>query len=354
MARDDYDDEYRYYWSRFPPPSRPREARGGIKSRSKRGGFGESWWAKRWIQVLDGFGIEKRLRRGRSYARRGQVLSINLLKGEITAAVQGSRIKPYDVTIRLKQLSQADWDRVMEAMSREAYFAAKLLAGELPGEIESLFEHEGLSLFPKRLSDLKTDCSCPDWSNPCKHIAAAYYLLAEEFDRDPFLIMKLRGRTREELVERLEQVEPVSADDAPEQFKPASLDDSSKPAVGADSEATGPQGDVQEGLLSGHEESLPGTVRSQAASVAGPVAAESRDTLTESLQAEPTVFWQGNPVPDDLFGEIQPPPVTAPLLRRLGSLPFWRGSEDFHVAMERIYQAASGPGLEVFLGETNK
>ena len=187
-------DDYGYF-----PPSRPRKAKGGIKAQSKRGAFGESWWAKRWIAVLERFDIGARLGRGRSYARQGQVLSLAIDKGQVKAKVQGSRPKPYDVAIQLKTLSAADWKKLAKALSQQALFAAKLLAGQMPQDIEQAFEGVGLSLFPATHQDLDTDCSCPDWSNPCKHIAAVYYLLGEEFDRDPFLIFKLRGMSREEL-----------------------------------------------------------------------------------------------------------------------------------------------------------
>src|SRR5712692_5699387 len=112
------------------PPSRPRRAEGGIKSQSKRGQFGESWWAKRWIQVLESFNIGARLGRGRSYARQGQVLSIDIDKGLVKATVQGSRPKPYDITIKVKSLAPADWKKLAKALSEQAIFAAKLLAGE--------------------------------------------------------------------------------------------------------------------------------------------------------------------------------------------------------------------------------
>ena len=193
-------------WWRDRPyftPSRPRKAEGGIKAQSRRGGFGESWWAKRWIQVLESFDIGARLSRGRSYARGGQVLSIAVEKGRVAAKVQGSRPKPYDIAIEVKTLSDSDWSKVIDALGRQALFAAKLLAGEMPQDIEPVFTEAGVTLFPAKLQDLKTSCSCPDWSNPCKHIAAAYYLLGEEFDRDPFLIFALRGLSREVLMERL-------------------------------------------------------------------------------------------------------------------------------------------------------
>src|SRR4051794_33238709 len=192
-------------WYRDFYPRRPkrRKVQGGIKAQSKRGRFGQSWWAKRWIEVLESFDIGARLGRGRTYARGGQVLSIEVGKGEVQAKVQGSRPKPYAVSIEVKVLSAEDWGRLVGALSGEALFVAKLLAGEMPQDIEKVFQEAGLSLFPQKLRDLKTDCSCPDDSNPCKHIAAVYYLLGEEFDRDPFLLFKLRGLDRDELMDRL-------------------------------------------------------------------------------------------------------------------------------------------------------
>src|ERR1700738_4477289 len=116
---------YRDYYPRFPR-SRPREAKGGIKSQTKRGTFGESWWARRWIGVLESFDIGARLSRGRSYARKGQVLSIDIEKGKVKAKVQGSRPTPYTVTIETKALTADEWKRLAQALSRQAIFAAKL------------------------------------------------------------------------------------------------------------------------------------------------------------------------------------------------------------------------------------
>src|SRR5215207_4499166 len=108
MSRWDYWD----YYEQKPA----REVKGGIKAQSKRGGFGESWWAKRWIQVLESFNIGARLSRGRSYARNGQVLSIAIEKGKVEAKVQGSRPRPYDVTIEVKTLSESEWAKVIDAL----------------------------------------------------------------------------------------------------------------------------------------------------------------------------------------------------------------------------------------------
>lgn len=186
----------------FPPPSRPRPAE-GIRARSRRGQIGETWWSRRFIDVLETFDLGARLVRGRRYARAGQVLELEVDPGIVRARVQGSRRRPYEVRIETLALSDKDWARVEAAMAGRAVFLAKLLAGEMPGDIEQAFAETRLSLFPATERDLATDCSCPDWANPCKHIAAAYYLLAEAFDADPFLIFRWRGRTRDELLERL-------------------------------------------------------------------------------------------------------------------------------------------------------
>ena len=197
------------------PPSRPRQAKGGIKAQQR--DFGRSWWARRWLAVLEEFDLGARLARGRSYARRGQVLSVVVAAGQVTARVQGSRARPYAVSIRMPTLTGAEWDRVVEVIGSQAVFAAKLLGGEMPEDIEEAFRRADLSLFPRRGAQLVTECSCPDWSNPCKHIAAVYCLLGEEFDRDPFLIFRLRGMEREELLGRLGALAPeVPEPPAPE------------------------------------------------------------------------------------------------------------------------------------------
>src|SRR5262249_43445463 len=138
-----------------------------------------------------------RLQRGRSYARHGQVLSIDIGKGEVNASVQGSRPTPYSVKIQVQPLTPEQWKAVASTAAGQAVFASKLLSGEMPHEIDAAFRKADVSMFPSDSRDLKTECSCPDWSNPCKHLAAVYYLLGEEFDRDPFLIFKMRGMDRE-------------------------------------------------------------------------------------------------------------------------------------------------------------
>jgi uncharacterized Zn finger protein len=195
-----YDHDSFYY-----APSRPREAEGGIKARCQRGEFGQHWWATRWIKAMERLTDNSRLGRGRSYARQGQVLSIEETKGGVKARVQGSRATPYKITIQVEPLTDAQWEKVIDALAGQALFAAQLLAGEMPGDIEEAFAAAGVSLFPDTSDDLITECSCPDWANPCKHVAATHYILGERFDEDPFLLFRLRGRSQEQILAGLRQ-----------------------------------------------------------------------------------------------------------------------------------------------------
>ena len=189
------------------PPSRPIRVEGGIKARSKRGAIGEQWWSRRFISVLESCGMSGRLARGRSYARAGQVLDFKLSQGKVTARVQGSRVRPYQVRIGVLPLTTAQWRRVQQRLASQALFRAKLLAGEMPHEIEEVFADCGTHLFPRLAGDLDMRCSCPDWGVPCKHLAAVCYVLAEEFDRDPFSMLAWRGKGRDELLAALRRIQ---------------------------------------------------------------------------------------------------------------------------------------------------
>lgn len=193
---------YDSYWPRYES-TRPIDVEDGIRAKSRRGKFVENWWADRWIGALKPLMDSGRLSRGRSYARRGQVIDIDVAPGIVTSQVQGSRRTPYEVEIRLKPLSDRQWDNVLDRLAEQAIFAAQLLNGEMPPDIEEVFDAVRVPLFPASGRDLQTDCSCPDWANPCKHIAAVYYLLGERFDQDPFLLFELRGRSQQEIAASL-------------------------------------------------------------------------------------------------------------------------------------------------------
>jgi uncharacterized Zn finger protein len=210
------------------PPARPIRVDGGIKARSKRGAIGEQWWSQRFISVLESYGMSSRLARGRSYARAGQVLDFELSQGRVTARVQGSRVRPYQVHIGVLPLTTAQWRRVQKRLASQALFRAKLLAGEMPHEIEEVFDDCGTPLFPRVAADLDMRCSCPDWGVPCKHLAAVCYVLAEEFDRDPFALLAWRGKGRDELLAALRQVQAAVPGPATRPA-PAALDVPARP-----------------------------------------------------------------------------------------------------------------------------
>jgi uncharacterized Zn finger protein len=194
-------------WARgFVPYSRPRPVENGLVARSTRGGIGEQWWSRRFIEVLESFALGTRLTRGRAYARKGQVRSLSVTPGEVIAVVQGSRVTPYRVRIGLPVFRRLIWAKAEVVLAEQAIHSARLLAGEFPPELEPVLAGIGAPLFPARLSDLKLICSCPDHAVPCKHIAAVFYLLAEQFDDDPFLILLWRGRGREELLKQLREL----------------------------------------------------------------------------------------------------------------------------------------------------
>jgi uncharacterized Zn finger protein len=187
----------------YPPPAPPRPVADGIRARSRRGPIAQTWWSERFIEVLESLGVGARLQRGRTYARKGQVIDLTVGPGTVTARVQGTRAQPYRVRIGVAPFDKTMWATVTQALAGDAWYIAKLLAGEMPEDIETVFTSVGLSLFPSTAAELSMDCTCPDWSVPCKHLAAVFYLLAESFDDDPFGILAWRGRDRADLLEAL-------------------------------------------------------------------------------------------------------------------------------------------------------
>ena len=185
---------------RFFEGGRPIRVDGGIAVRAQRGKIGEQWWSRRFVDILENICDGGRLARGRSYARKGQVLGFDLSAGLVEGQVQGSRPEPYRVRIAIEAYDEAAWAAVSQALGEQALYRAALLAGEMPHEIVDVFAGLDLPLFP---SSLNMTCSCPDWGLPCKHLSAVLYVLAEAFDDDPFLVLAWRGRGREELLSAL-------------------------------------------------------------------------------------------------------------------------------------------------------
>ena len=202
----------------------PRAVEGGLKARSTRGAIAQTWWSERFIAVLEDIGMGNRLQRGRSYARKGQVISLEVDAGlgHRTGAGQPgpARTGCGSASPRSARPSGPTLER---ELAGNAWYLAKLLAGEMPDDIEDVFAGVGLSLFPATAGELSLDCSCPDWAVPCKHLAATFYLLAESFDDDPFAILAWRGREREDLLDNLAAARtegPPAADRAEQAARP--------------------------------------------------------------------------------------------------------------------------------------
>jgi|GEM_PF-137354 len=281
-----------------PPPIKTSS---GIKALSQDGSYALSWWAARWIAAMENLVDGRRLSRGRSYAKEGQVLAIEEKPGGVQAMVQGSRPKPYRVAIEVIPLSDREWEQVFDVLASQALFAAQLLAGEMPRNIEEAFDAAGTSLFPARLGDLHTDCSCPDWANPCKHVAATHYILAERFNEDPFLLFRLRGRSSEQILAALRERRSASSGDEP-LFEEA------------------PQ-----------EEAAP----------------------APPLEANLAGFYNlGEPL-EDFALSFKTPTIEMPVLKRLGD-PNFLGQESLLATMEPVYRAVRQSALEAALGEARE
>lgn len=271
-------------WYYDSKPTRPIETDEGIKARSNQGEFVKNWWATRWIEAMERVLDRGRLQRGRSYARKGQVLALEEGKGEIKAKVQGSRRTPYKVTIRITPLSEKEWQKVMAALADRPYFVAQLLAGQMPPDIEEAFRLVKLDLFPDA-DELQQECSCPDWADVCKHLAAVHYILAQRFDEDPFLLFRLRGKTQEAIVAAL------------------------GPAENRESATT---------------------------------AADSAPT--PSLIGSLTDFWQLGPELEGFAVHIAPPEEPYPLLQRLGDPEFMPEARPW---LEKAYDVVSATAVQI-------
>lgn len=192
------------------PLRRPKFAY-GIRSQETRAGTGRAEWAKKWFAALERIDMGGRYGRGRNYAMSGQVVEVKRKvekgKSQVVAKVQGVRSEHYEVTIDFRVPPKAVRGRIAAAIRREPMLVARLLAGEMPMEVEEIFRREGYDLYPgsklekgSRRYDVVTGCTCPDYANPCKHVFAAMIILGEEVARRPSLLVELRGIPMEELV----------------------------------------------------------------------------------------------------------------------------------------------------------
>jgi uncharacterized Zn finger protein len=264
--------------------------------------FGSTWWGEQWIGALEALGSTwaNRLPRGRTYARKGAVAALLVSAGRVNARVRGSRPQPYRVMLQLPALTDAQWEQVVAALVAEARFCAQLLAGEMPRDVDAAFRTAGVGLFPRRASELGTDCSCPDWANPCKHVAAVHYVLGQEFDRDPFLLFEIRGRSRDALLDALRRARAGGGDEG---------------------------GDAAE----------------------EPEVAVAMETVV--LEAtSPDAFLAARATLDDLHFRPAPPDAELAVLRRIGTPGSWTEPASPADVLGPVYAAASRRALERALG----
>jgi len=267
----------------------PLSVIGGIRAQTAHGTHLHVWWSRRWTEVLENFNLGARLGRGRNYAISGQVSSITIREGYVSAHVQGSHREPYESVIRFQFVQGETKERIVQALQRRPVWIARLLVGTLPFEVEAVFQAEGCPLFPRRKQDLMSQCSCPDWANPCKHLAAVYYLLGEVITKNPMILLTLRGVSRTDLI--------------------------------------------------GETVTEPTEVTHSA------IAKQGERTVTHDAFYGVTL-----PAFED-FGDAPKAALAAPLIHRLGPLPFWRGQERFIDTLEHLYTRAASRGWAVWAGE---
>ncbi|MDZ7970453.1 MAG: SWIM zinc finger family protein [Nostoc sp. DedSLP03] len=173
--------------------------------------FSRTWWGDRFIQALEAFTDDNRLKRGRSYASGGKVKSFEIDLNKITAKVRGS-VNPYfgvykeptyNIEIQITPIAKTRCHEAIQKLSSKASIISRLLLNEVPENIEDTFSNLGLHLLPHSSKDFKTKCSCPDYANLCKHIAGVYYLVASQLDNNPWLLFELRGLSKAELQAKL-------------------------------------------------------------------------------------------------------------------------------------------------------
>ncbi len=367
---------YRWRWRRRAVP---KKAKGGIKPDSKRGPIGQGWLARQWMGMLEEADPGGEFTRGKAYARKGQVLYISVERGVVASRVQGSARHPYRTLIQFGLPGVNYWRRFADTLKEQPALAARILAGEMPEDVGEALSRRGLSLF-RANQKITISCNCDRWSAMCKHATAVCHILAEEFDRDPFLYMKIFGIEREDLLEMMglragrdTDAGPAAAGTgAPPAAGPAPRSGGSPPArpdrmarappavrpaprsgaarspafpVGGGSSGGEPAGDR------GGEPDEPPPVWG------GPPPRPSGDSSgLESggepapLPGDPLAFWGRPDQADHPYSSEPVPAEDAALPKQMGNFPMWRGEERFVKVMEEIYHQASLEGVNAHLG----
>lgn len=278
------------------------------------GEFSRTWWGQKFITAIESFTDAARLGRGRSYARGGKILEFAVNKGEIKATIRGS-VNPYfgvytepryHTVVKIKPIAKKDWSKIIQSMAKNASFVSKLLLNEVPENIERSFREVNKNLLPYSEGDFQTSCSCPDWSNPCKHIAGLCYRFASELDEDPFLIFELRGLTQEQLHQEL---------------------------------AKTPLGRA---LITGLK-----TEESATTPITSYYTRPQKNQFNSATSLRE--FWQGKTITPPPVSETRETNISGILVKKAGDFPeFWHRDTSFITTMEELYQRVKTKNRDVF------
>lgn len=159
-----------------------------------------TWWGKSWNDNLESYSdYENRIGRGRSYVRHGAVLDLQISQGKVSALVQGSESKPYQINVTIRPFARDVWETITKDCAGKIDSLQELIEGKFPKALSALFTAKGKGLFPAP-REITLQCSCPDGAKMCKHVAAALYGVGARLDDDPTLFFVLRGVKVESLI----------------------------------------------------------------------------------------------------------------------------------------------------------
>lgn len=175
------------------------ERRFGIRLQATRSRVPKQWWYRRWQDYMESLHMGVRIGRGRQYATGGNVRSLEIVPGGAVARVNGSGPEPYLCKITCEAARGGVREKLVAGIRENPMLLARILAGDLPEEIETRFRAAGLPLTPSHLAPLKAHCSCPDGAVFCKHSAAVLFLMGEAFGFEPLLLLEMRGITAKRL-----------------------------------------------------------------------------------------------------------------------------------------------------------
>ena len=165
--------------------------------------FTKTAWGREWVNSILESGRPYRMQRGIRYAQEDRVENLTVIPGELFATVQGTAPTPYRVKVQFKTIPEEGWKKIIDLIANKSIYLVRLLENKMPEELMDIFEDAGFSLFPPPAEELNATCSCPDQEVPCKHIAATTLYLGRVADFDPFILLKLRGKSKEDILSSL-------------------------------------------------------------------------------------------------------------------------------------------------------